>query len=95
MSVVSSLSRYAANDPFSRSEADMAPLVWGYKHSRELARRMPAFRGEFATGHPSFPQGSAAAVIESGTPTANKAPDITYSAEDDQAIEEWVRSVGA
>jgi len=95
VSVVSSPPRFAADDPFFRREADMAPLVWAYKHSRELARRMPAFRGEYAIGHPSFPQGSAAAVIESGIPTALNAPNISYSAEDDQAIEEWVRNTGA
>ena len=56
---------------------------------------MPAFRGEPATGHPSFPPGSAAAIVEHGTPTALDAPDISYSAEDDHAIEEYVRNVGA
>ena len=84
-----------ADNSLSRRAADIAPLIWAYKHSRELSRRMPAFRGEFAIGHPSFPPGSAAAAIENGVPTPLGAPNILYSAEDDQAIEEWVRNVGA
>ena len=40
------------------SGADVAALVWGYKRSRELARRLPAYRGELASTHPVFSFGT-------------------------------------
>uniref|UniRef100_D8QII9 Alcohol oxidase-like protein n=1 Tax=Schizophyllum commune (strain H4-8 / FGSC 9210) TaxID=578458 RepID=D8QII9_SCHCM len=75
------------------SGADLAALVWGYKHSRELARRMPVYRGELAMAHPIFP-GCGAAVPLAGPapgPVPIDAPNIVYSAEDDKAIEDWAR----
>ncbi|ETW83635.1 GMC oxidoreductase 6 [Heterobasidion irregulare TC 32-1] len=75
---------------------DVRPLMWAYKFSRELARRMPLFRGEYAPLHPKFPEGSAAQVcvkrdgIEAG-PVPINAPDLVYGEEDDQAIEKFIR----
>ncbi|KAL1753176.1 alcohol oxidase-like protein, partial [Schizophyllum commune] len=68
------------------SGADVAALVWGYKRSRELARRLPAYRGELASTHPVGPFAGPA----SG-PVPVDAPDIVYSEEDEKVIEEWAR----
>ncbi|KAL1726098.1 alcohol oxidase-like protein [Schizophyllum commune] len=92
----------SATDPFAPpafesgfledSGADIAALVWGYKHSRELARRMPVYRGELAMAHPIFcdhftsPRAGPAAGH-----VPIDAPKIVYNAEDDRAIEEWAR----
>ena len=79
--------------------ADVRPLVWGYKFSRELARRMPLFRGEYAPLHPKFPKGSAAGIVvgKEGTgsgPVPLDAPDLVYDGEDDRAIEKYTRDFG-
>lgn len=55
---------------------------------------MPVFRGEPAALHPKFPTGSQAGIIESGGPTALDASVLTYTAEDDKAIEQYVRESG-
>ncbi|KAI0265986.1 alcohol oxidase-like protein [Gloeopeniophorella convolvens] len=67
---------------YLESLADVHLLVWSYKFIREIARRMPHFRGEPPVLHPKFPAGSAAAVV----PHAE-------GAEDDRAIEEYVRAM--
>ncbi|KAL1739535.1 alcohol oxidase-like protein, partial [Schizophyllum fasciatum] len=71
--------------------SDLAVLVWGYKRSRELARRLPAYRGELAAGHPVFPENSAARVGRTSGPVPMTDSDIEYTAEDEQAIEDWAR----
>ena len=76
------------------SIADVKPLVWGYKFTREIARRMPVFRGECAAIHPKFAEGSSAGLILEGQPLALSAPKVVYSPEDDQAIEDYVRAQG-
>jgi alcohol oxidase len=35
-------------------ERDMAPMIWGYKKSRETARRMDCYAGEVTALHPHF-----------------------------------------
>lgn len=72
-------------------EADLHVLRWAYKHSREIARRMPAYRGEFVSNHPKFPEGSAAAAKAPNMPVAIDAPKIKYTEEDDKAINEFVK----
>ncbi|KAJ7761998.1 GMC oxidoreductase-domain-containing protein [Mycena maculata] len=72
---------------------DVAVLRWSYKWSREMARRMESYRGEFAAEHPLFPAGSAAACFETKGPVPVSAPDIVYSAEDDEAIDNYHRAV--
>ncbi|TCD71566.1 hypothetical protein EIP91_007313 [Steccherinum ochraceum] len=80
-------------DPaFLTKPEDLALLVWGYKRSRELARRMPCYRGEYAPSHPKFPEDSEAACKASALPVAPDAPDIRWTAEDDKAIEEYTRA---
>ncbi|KAA1473386.1 alcohol oxidase-like protein [Dentipellis sp. KUC8613] len=76
---------------FLESMADVEPLVWVYKYAREISRRVSLFRGEYAPMHPKFPPGSQAAVIEDGMPTPLNAPRLVYTAEDDKAIELFVR----
>jgi alcohol oxidase len=52
---------------------------------------MPFFAGELPIGNPSFPQGSAAAYKDAH-PVDISAPDIVYSAEDDDAIDTYIRN---
>ena len=77
------------------SLADVRPLMWGYKSLREIARRMPHFRGEPPMLHPAFsPGGPASVVAHAEGPIAFDAPRIVYSEEDDRALEEFVRAEG-
>ncbi len=69
----------------------MALLRWAYKRGREIARRMPNYRGEYAPWHPQFPAGSAATCHLEARPVALDAPDIVYTAEDDKAIEQNIK----
>ncbi|KAJ6624001.1 GMC oxidoreductase-domain-containing protein [Mycena sp. CBHHK59/15] len=71
---------------------DVAVLRWSYKWSREMARRMDSYRGEYAAEHPLFPAGSAAACAEAEGPVPISAPDIVYSAKDDEAIDRYHRA---
>jgi len=73
------------------SESDLQVLVWAYKHSRELVRRMPMYRGEFVSEHPKFPEGSEAVAKLADGPVPINAPKIKYTKEDDKAIEEYVK----
>jgi alcohol oxidase len=71
--------------------SDIVPLNFGYKKLREISRRMSSYRGEVAALHPRFPEGSAAVCREATGPTDLNAPDIIYTAEDDEAIERFHR----
>ena len=73
---------------------DVEQLTLLYKMTRELARRMPAYRGEVAAYHPKFPPGSPAACRETDDPVPINAPDIVYSNADDEAIAKFNRDVG-
>ncbi|KAM0419053.1 hypothetical protein ACHAPT_011992 [Fusarium lateritium] len=55
------------------------------KKSREIIRRTSMYRGELEAGHPQWPAGSKAASPEFD------GKDVVYSAEDDEAIEQWIR----
>ncbi|KAK0500276.1 GMC oxidoreductase-domain-containing protein [Armillaria luteobubalina] len=77
---------------FLDDAADLAVLRWGYKHGRELARRMDGYRGCFVPGHPQFPKESEAAIeFQAQGPVAVSAPDIKYGQDDDDAIDEYHR----
>jgi hypothetical protein len=79
----------------SDSPADVAVLRWGYKRSREFARRLGIYRGEYIPGHPAFQEGSTASGKDAASgPVPVDAPDIVYSVEDDAAINEYVRNFG-
>ncbi|KAI0712761.1 alcohol oxidase-like protein [Cerioporus squamosus] len=71
--------------------ADMALHKWGYKLSREFARRMPSYRGEVIGGHPNFSEGSKAVARLHDRPVPVSEPDIEYTAEDEKALEDYVR----
>ncbi|KAG1810784.1 hypothetical protein EV424DRAFT_144856 [Suillus variegatus] len=78
---------------FLDDPSDIVPLNFGYKKTRELLRRMASYRGEVAAGHPDFPEGSAAACREASGPVDLNAPDIVYTAEDDEAIDRFHRDI--
>ena len=63
-----------------------------YKKTREITRRMTCFRGEVASDHPQFPEGSAASCKKVEEPLLLNTPDIIYSPEDDSAIEKYLRN---
>ncbi|KAF9036217.1 GMC oxidoreductase-domain-containing protein [Panaeolus papilionaceus] len=71
--------------------ADLAVMRWGYKKSREHARRMRCYRGEIPSGHPDFDKGSAATCIIDDAPHGFDEPDLVYSDEDNKRIEEFIR----
>jgi alcohol oxidase len=62
-----------------------------YKHLREIARRMPFYRGELLEWHPTFPAGSGAACKPENEPVGIDAPKLVYTAEDDAAIDDFHR----
>ncbi|KAH8682575.1 alcohol oxidase-like protein [Xylariales sp. PMI_506] len=72
-------------------DLDLKKQIWAYKKSREIMRRMDTYRGELALGHPRFPAGSKAACVETESSLGSTVQDIEYTAEDDAAIEQWVR----
>ena len=73
----------------------MRPLTWGYKFLREIARRMPHFRGEPPGLHPAFaPSGPASIIAHAEGPVPLDAPRIVYSEEDERALEDFARAQG-
>ncbi|KAG1746079.1 GMC oxidoreductase-domain-containing protein [Suillus lakei] len=78
---------------FLDDPSDIVPLNFAYKKMREIYRRMPSYRGEISAGHPSFPEGSAAVCGKASGPVDLNAPDIIYTAEDDEAIDKFHRDV--
>lgn len=81
---------------FLNHPSDIKKQLWSYKMSREIARRLPYYRGELELGHPKFKEGSKATLFDptSGgnlNGNAGEIKDIEYSAEDDAAIESWIR----
>ncbi|KAI9460295.1 GMC oxidoreductase-domain-containing protein [Boletus coccyginus] len=79
-------------DPdYCSKPGDVSQLTMLYKMARELARRMPAYRGEVAAYHPKFPSGSPAACRETDGPVLMDTLDIVYSDADDEAIANFHR----
>ncbi|TFY61094.1 hypothetical protein EVJ58_g4718 [Rhodofomes roseus] len=79
-------------DPgFLRRAEDLVLLRWGYKHGRELARRMPLYCGEYLPDHPQFRDISQASCSAEGQSVAVDAPPLQYTAEDDKAIDDHTR----
>jgi alcohol oxidase len=56
---------------FMNHKADMAPMVWAYKKSRETARRMSAFAGEVTSLHPHYKHNSPAHSFDINIAEAN------------------------
>ncbi|KAG0694896.1 GMC oxidoreductase-domain-containing protein [Suillus ampliporus] len=79
------------NTGYLDDPSDIVPLNFGYKKMREIYRRLPSYRGEVTSGHPTFPEGSAAVCGEAAGPVDLNAPDIIYTAEDDKAIDTYLR----
>lgn len=92
------------NPRFLEDPIDIAILRWCYKRGRELARRIRSFRGEIPAGNPKFPPTtttspdakpdvSTASVFPSAPGPVNiDTPDIVYSAEDDNSIDNHHRA---
>ncbi|KAL1950095.1 hypothetical protein VTO73DRAFT_5217 [Trametes versicolor] len=80
---------------FLDSPEDMALHKWGYKRTREYARRLPSYRGEVEGRHPVFHPSSKAAVGARDGPVPVLSPDLEYSAEDDRVLEDYIRQVVA
>ncbi|GAA5828265.1 hypothetical protein JCM11251_002667 [Rhodosporidiobolus azoricus] len=57
---------------FMNNKADFAPIRWCYIKSREIARRMDAYRGELTSHHPHFHPGSPAAAKDIDLVTAKQ-----------------------
>ncbi|KAF8622855.1 hypothetical protein AX15_006699 [Amanita polypyramis BW_CC] len=76
---------------FLDEPADIGTLRWAYKKGREIIRRMKLYRGEYSPGHPRFPEGSTARCKPAEGPVDVDAPDIAYSKEDNDAIDEFHR----
>jgi alcohol oxidase len=82
-----------------RTDPDGADLLAArmlYKVQRDIMRRMRTYRGELAATHPAFAPASRAACVELDAPLPEDAPPrIEYSADDDAAIDRWVREKAA
>ena len=83
------LNGYEFDNGFLNHPSDIKKQLWAYKMSREIARRLPYYRGELELGHPKFADGSKAALHE-GAPEG-EVKDIQYSKEDEAAVEDWIR----
>ncbi|KAF6747541.1 alcohol oxidase [Ephemerocybe angulata] len=57
---------------FMNNKADFAPIRWSYKKTREVARRMDAYRGELTSHHPRFHPASPAAAKDIDIETAKQ-----------------------
>ncbi|EJD50220.1 putative methanol oxidase [Auricularia subglabra TFB-10046 SS5] len=77
------------------NQVDVALLMWQYKVTREIVRRMPCYRGELAAAHPAFAASSAAVCSDAANPVPVDEPDLVYSPADDAALETWVRQTVA
>ena len=80
-------------------DVDIKKLIWAYKKQREMLRRCAFYRGELEVGHPQFDADSPAAckALDASPaetqrdPKTGKLEDLVYSAEDDEAIEKFLR----
>lgn len=80
---------YDFDTGFLSHTSDLKKQLWAYKMQREIARRLPYYKGELDLGHPKFPESSAAA-LNAGLGDG-EVKDIKYSEDDDRLIEDWVR----
>lgn len=58
-------------------------------------RRMKSYRGEYPSSHPKFPIGTVAEAKCSEGPVVIDCPDIAYSNEDDEAIDQFHRETAS
>ncbi|KAL0579313.1 hypothetical protein V5O48_002711 [Marasmius crinis-equi] len=92
----------AAKDPYAPldfepgyldDEGDLVVLRWGYKHIREVARRMKSYRGALPSQHPEFAEGSPAAkgIGRCDGPDDISSEPIQYTEEDNKVIDDYHR----
>lgn len=76
-----------------KGDIDVKKHIWAYKKQREIMRRTRMYRGEIAAVNPRFASDSEAACDEAGSDALGHGLEshIMYSAEDDAAIEAWLR----
>ena len=72
------------------ADFDITAHVWAYKKLRAIMRSTEMYRGEVQLGHPQFPVGSKVAC-ETKVDLNVDQRNIEYSAEDDKAIEKFLR----
>ncbi|KAK7705270.1 hypothetical protein SLS64_008107 [Diaporthe eres] len=70
---------------------DVKKCRWAYKIQREIARRRSIYRGEVASGHPTFAAGSKAVAVEIAEPLGSDIQNIEYTPKDDAMIDKWLR----
>lgn len=85
------LTGYDFDTGFLNHPSDIKKQLWAYKMSREIARRLPYYKGELELGHPKFAEGSKATLHSGSSLDGDNLADIEYTAEDNAAIEEWIR----
>ncbi|KAH7308843.1 alcohol oxidase-like protein [Rhexocercosporidium sp. MPI-PUGE-AT-0058] len=74
------------------NDFDLKAHIWQYKKQREIMRRTNMYRGELASAHPKFSSQSNAACLDLDVDQGmTVTEDIVYSAEDDKAIEQYLR----
>lgn len=83
------LKGYTFDAGFLNHPSDIKKQLWAYKLSREITRRLPCYKGELELGHPKFAKDSPAHLRDDAE--GGDIKDIEYSADDDKAIEEWIR----
>ena len=69
-------------------------LKFAYKLTREFARRMPCYEGEYTPNHPVFAADSDALCRQDIKPVPIDAPRLKYTAADDKAVEDYIRKFG-
>ncbi|KAK1064336.1 hypothetical protein LTR12_016130 [Friedmanniomyces endolithicus] len=80
---------------FFTEAVDVTKQIYAYKVIREMMRRTSMYRGELPIGHPEFPAGSEAALVDLDAPLAGDFEKplgkIKYNPKDDKAIEKFLR----
>ncbi|KAK4654209.1 hypothetical protein QC762_000340 [Podospora pseudocomata] len=74
-----------------KNNLDIKMHIWLYKTQREIARRMPLYRGEVTPCHPPFPPSSKASAVHLNQPLNGKVNNISYTPQDDAIIEQHIR----
>lgn len=83
------LDGYDFDSGFLNHPSDIKKQLWAYKMSREIARRLPYYKGELELGHPKFPENSKAKLHDGALD--GEIQDIEYTKEDEAAVEDWIR----
>ncbi|KAK7464324.1 hypothetical protein VKT23_006492 [Stygiomarasmius scandens] len=76
---------------FLSNPADLVPLVWGYKRTRELARRLAAYRGVVSKDQPQFTKPELQGFNET-YPVPTDCANLSYESEDNEVIKAFVQN---